>query len=87
MLGTQEIIIILALALLVFGPKKLPEIGRSLGSAMRELRRASNDLMSAITTQEHDDYVEPEPVVERTENEENPYTEPDDVIPATKEGE
>lgn len=77
----------MALALLVFGPKKLPEIGRTLGSAMRELRRASNDLMSAITSAEQDDYVQPEPVVERTENEDNPYTEPDDVTPATKEGE
>jgi sec-independent protein translocase protein TatA len=48
MIGTPEIIVLLAIALLIFGPKKLPEVGRSLGLAMRELRRASNDLMSTI---------------------------------------
>jgi TatA/E family protein of Tat protein translocase len=54
-MGTKELVIILILALLFFGPKKLPEIGKSLGSAMRELRRASNDFMSAIDTNEPED--------------------------------
>jgi sec-independent protein translocase protein TatA len=47
-LGFQEIIVILLIALLVFGPKKLPEIGRTLGSAMRELRKASRDFSSSL---------------------------------------
>jgi TatA/E family protein of Tat protein translocase len=54
-LGTQEILIILAVALIIFGPKKLPEIGRALGQGLRELRKASRDIMDSI---ERDD--EPE---------------------------
>ena len=48
MLGTTEIIIILAIALLVFGPAKLPEIGRQIGAAMRELRKMSGDVQRAL---------------------------------------
>ena len=43
-----EIAVILLLALLLFGPKKLPEIGRTLGSAMRELKKAARDFTSSI---------------------------------------
>ena len=44
----HEMLLVLAIALIVFGPKKLPEIGRSLGQGLRELKRASNELMSSI---------------------------------------
>jgi TatA/E family protein of Tat protein translocase len=44
----MELAIILVLALLVFGPKKLPEIGKGIGEAMREFRKASRDLMSSL---------------------------------------
>lgn len=40
-LGFGEIIVILLVALLVFGPRKLPEIGRTMGKSMREFRRAT----------------------------------------------
>ena len=43
-LGGQEIIVILIIALIVFGPKKLPEVGRALGEGLRELKRASRSL-------------------------------------------
>jgi sec-independent protein translocase protein TatA len=43
-LGWQEIIIIFVVALIVFGPKKLPEIGKSLGKGLAEFKRASNEL-------------------------------------------
>ncbi len=43
-LGTQEMIFIFVLALLIFGPKKLPELGRTAAKAIAEFRRASNDL-------------------------------------------
>jgi TatA/E family protein of Tat protein translocase len=43
-LGTQEMIFIFILALLLFGPKKLPELGRTAAKALAEFRRASNDL-------------------------------------------
>ena len=54
-IGPQELIVVLIIALLVFGPKKMPEIGKSIGSALRELRRASNDFMSAIASPEPDE--------------------------------
>jgi sec-independent protein translocase protein TatA len=43
-LGTQEIVFIFLLALLLFGPKELPRIGRTIGKALTEFRRASNEL-------------------------------------------
>ena len=47
-LGMQEMIIIFVLALVLFGPKKLPELGRTIGKAITEFRRASNDLKSTF---------------------------------------
>jgi TatA/E family protein of Tat protein translocase len=49
-IGLQEILLILAIALLVFGPKRLPELGRALGRAMREFRRASDEFRSTLET-------------------------------------
>ncbi|MFQ5526849.1 MAG: twin-arginine translocase TatA/TatE family subunit [Thermoanaerobaculia bacterium] len=43
-LGFPEIVFILVLALLVFGPRKLPEVGRTIGKALGEFRRATGDL-------------------------------------------
>jgi sec-independent protein translocase protein TatA len=47
-LGAQEMMFIFLLALLLFGPKKLPEIGRTIGKALTEFRRASNELKSTF---------------------------------------
>lgn len=47
-IGFPELVMILAVALIVFGPRKLPEIGRSIGRAMGEFRRASHDLKSSL---------------------------------------
>ena len=47
-IGFQELVLILIIALLVFGPKKLPELGRSLGKTLAEFRRASNDIKQSI---------------------------------------
>ena len=43
-LGMQEIIVIFVIALIVFGPRKLPELGKSLGRGLAEFKRASNEL-------------------------------------------
>lgn len=43
-LGLPEILFILVLALLVFGPRRLPEVGRTVGRALGEFRRATGDL-------------------------------------------
>lgn len=47
-LGFQEILLILVVALLVFGPKKLPEVGKSIGKAMREFRKTSDEIKGKI---------------------------------------
>ena len=47
-LGTPEMIFIFLLALLLFGPKKLPEIGRTVGKALTEFRRASSELKATF---------------------------------------
>jgi TatA/E family protein of Tat protein translocase len=47
-LGTPEMIFIFLLALVLFGPKKLPELGRTVGKAITEFRRASNELKSTF---------------------------------------
>ncbi len=43
-IGMPELLVILGLALIILGPKKLPEIARGLGKAMREFRRATDDM-------------------------------------------
>lgn len=50
-LGVPELLFILVLALLIFGPKRLPEIGRTLGRGMSEFRKASNDLKRTINVE------------------------------------
>ena len=47
-IGLQELLIILVVALLIFGPRKLPEMARSLGRGRAEFRRASSDLRSSV---------------------------------------
>ncbi len=47
-IGMPELILIFVVALLVFGPKKLPEIGKSIGKGLAEFKRASDDLKKTI---------------------------------------
>lgn len=47
-LGFPELIVIFIIALLIFGPKKLPDIGRSVGKALGEFRRATNELKNTL---------------------------------------
>lgn len=47
-LGVQELLLIFVLVLIVFGPRKIPEIGRTLGKALGEFRKATDDLKSTI---------------------------------------
>lgn len=43
-LGFQELVIIFIIALVIFGPRKLPDLGKSLGKSLAEFKRASNEL-------------------------------------------
>ncbi|MGE3841806.1 MAG: TatA/E family twin arginine-targeting protein translocase [Vicinamibacterales bacterium] len=47
-IGMPELLIILVIALIIFGPRKLPELGRSLGRSLGEFKRASNELRSSL---------------------------------------
>ena len=56
-LGFPEIIMILVIALLVFGPKKLPELGKSLGQGIREFKKGTRSLQDDLS----DSLKDPEP--------------------------
>ncbi len=54
-IGTSEILIVLVIALIVIGPKKLPEVARTIGRGLAELRRASYDLQRTLSLEGLDD--------------------------------
>jgi sec-independent protein translocase protein TatA len=60
-IGLQEMLVIGVIALLVFGPSKLPELGRMFGRALREFRRASDEFRSTVETNLHINDLEPTP--------------------------
>jgi TatA/E family protein of Tat protein translocase len=60
-IGMTELLVILVVALIVFGPTKLPELARSLGRAMAEFRRASTDLRSSFRDAVEEPPAKPEP--------------------------
>src|SRR5436190_14613841 len=65
-IGLQEMVVIGVIALLVFGPSKLPELGRMFGRAMREFRRASDEFRTTVETNlkinEPDPVIAPAPI-------------------------
>ncbi len=75
-IGMQELLIILAVALIILGPKKLPEMARALGRAFAELQRATQDLRDSV---EFD--VEPEEEHEEEHEEEEDELVADELPP------
>jgi len=71
-IGLQEMLVIGVLALLVFGPSKLPELGRMVGRALREFRRASDEFRSTVETNLHINDPDPPPPLYSTSAEATP---------------
>jgi len=61
-LGMPEILLILAIALIVIGPQKLPEVAKTLGKAMGEFKRSAQNLKNSIDIETTVKEVKPEPV-------------------------
>ena len=73
-IGMPELMIIFVIALIIFGPRKLPELGRSMGRSLSEFKRASNELRSTldeeirVEEQESPQPVSPKPSEQTSEN-------------------
>ncbi len=74
--GFAEIGFLLFIAFLIFGPKKLPEIARTLGKGLAELRRASNELKSSLEEEIRNLDRYPEPPPSATPEHGHDYSEP-----------
>ena len=58
-IGPMEIVIVLIIALVVFGPKRLPELGKSVGNGLKEFKSSISDSPAAIEAAPADDVAEP----------------------------
>lgn len=68
-IGTSELLVVLVVALIIFGPRKLPELGRSLGKALHQVRSASEDFKRTWETEarvETERVVAPAPALAAT---------------------
>jgi TatA/E family protein of Tat protein translocase len=77
--GPTELIIILAIILIIFGPKSLPSLGRAMGKGLREFRSASSKLSDAIQSVDEDE--------EETETNPKPRTAPRQISAPDKDRE
>lgn len=85
-IGVPELIIILTIALIIFGPRKLPELGRSLGRSLNEFKRASNELRHTL---DEEIRIEDEREVERRRQPApvtapRPAEHPDEAVPRSR---
>ena len=84
-LGMQELIVILVVALLVIGPKKLPDIARAIGRALREFRNATDDIKQNFNMDSSID-LDPRPNLNSAEKEKTETPEaPPKIEEKTKE--
>ena len=77
-IGMPELIVIMFLALLIFGPRKLPELGRSLGRSLGEFKRASNELKNTL---DEEIRIEEQRSAERQRTEAGPRTPDESGVP------
>lgn len=78
-IGVPELIIIFVVALIVFGPRKLPELGKSLGKGLAEFRKASNELRSTFEEEVRNTEGE-RPVNRDSEKQPNSSPKPQDEV-------
>ena len=69
--GLPEVTVILILALLIFGPKKLPELGKQLGKTLKSLKKASNEFQNEIDQVMNDEDESPKSIESNQTNEIN----------------
>jgi sec-independent protein translocase protein TatA len=65
-IGMPELIVIFVIALIIFGPRKLPELGKSLGKSLAEFKRASNDLRHTLEEEIRVEDAKPKPPESKT---------------------
>ena len=82
-IGMPELIIIFVIALIIFGPRKLPELGRSLGKSIAEFKKASNELKS--TLEEEIRLDEQRSTIEASKTASTPAAAPAATIPHAEE--
>ncbi len=76
--GLPEVTVILILALLIFGPKKLPELGKQLGKTLKSLKKASNEFQNEIDQVMNEEDQEKSPKsIERNQTKEISQEKPD----------
>ncbi|MCD6214018.1 MAG: twin-arginine translocase subunit TatB, partial [Candidatus Desulfofervidus sp.] len=68
-IGMQELLIILVIALIVLGPKRLPEIARALGKGMREFRKATQEIKESIDLESELKEIEREVIMDEVKTE------------------
>ena len=62
-IGPMEIFVVLVIALVIFGPQKLPEMGRSLGKAIREFKSAGSEIQDEITKATDEIDIDPDKTI------------------------
>ena len=71
-IGMSELLVILAVALIILGPKRLPELARALGKGLKEFRNAANDIKSSLDLDGTSEPSSP-PVIDTTISDNDPY--------------
>ncbi len=70
-IGLPELILILVIALIIFGPRKLPEIGRSIGKGLREFRQATTEISKTVSFDDDDGIIEGDKETKETKESSN----------------
>jgi TatA/E family protein of Tat protein translocase len=85
-IGMPELIIILVIALIIFGPRKLPELGKSLGRSLNEFKRASADLQNTLEQEIKLEEQKEQQAKTRTDNNTAADTTDADTVARTPDG-